>query len=66
VILEILVEYPTRCCGFSYDLRKINIIKNNTNKKKENNVTMQSMDRFCSYKKVKSNKLELWLKTINV
>jgi hypothetical protein len=40
-----LVEYPH---GVSYDLRQTNrkIIK-----KKENNMTMQSMDMFCSYKK---------------
>jgi hypothetical protein len=46
-----LVEYPACCYGFSYDLRKTNIIKNNT-KTKENNMTMQSMDMFCNYKKV--------------
>jgi hypothetical protein len=34
-----------------YDLRKINIIKNNK-KKKKNNMTMQSIDMFYSYKKV--------------
>jgi hypothetical protein len=47
--IYILVEYHTRCCMIYYDLRKINIIKNN---KKKNNMTMQSIDMFYSYKKV--------------
>jgi hypothetical protein len=41
------VSYPR----LSHDLRKTNIIKNNT-KKKKNYMTVQAMEMFCSYKKV--------------
>jgi hypothetical protein len=46
-----LVYYPTRCCGFSRKMRKTNIIKT-SHKMKENNMIMQSLNRFCSYGKV--------------
>jgi hypothetical protein len=45
--VDSFVSYPRS----SYDLRKTNIIKNNT-KKKKNYMTVQAMEMFCSYKKV--------------